>query len=416
MTKKINMITFFLLRFHQIYKKNRLGKSFLLFCSLMSFLIIFFASCSKVDSLAFTEAKEVLPDLNCRSAILMDYHSGRILFEKNADEVIPPASMTKLFLLYLALKGEKEGKWDLKRQEEVSEEADYRRQPPSSSLMFLQEGDLTSFEELLWGLMVPSGNDAAVAVAKRMYKTVDQCVIEMNRTAKALNLKQTSFVEPSGFSPKNQTTAKDFVHFCSSLWAEFPEAVEKFCTAAHFFYPKPENKPSWRAVAQAGIFQLNHNELVGRKKGVKGLKTGYIDQSGANIALIYTKEESTFIAVLMGGVGKDSMQRSLYRTIDSTTLLTWAENNFQTVPIKGPSSLFITERKRNRQIPVFSEESGQETFSSVELSQLHYQYKLKKSIKELPPDSYLPVVVGKWKLLMGKETIASGNLFVKSEN
>lgn len=416
MIKKTSRIIFFLFRFNQIFKKIRFGKGFLLFPCLMSFSIIFFASCSKVDSLAFSEAKELLPDLNCRSAILLDYYSGRILFEKNADEVIPPASMTKLFLLYLVLKGEKEGRWDLKKREEIPEEADYRRQPPSSSLMFLQEGDLASFEELLWGLMVPSGNDAAVAVAQRMYKTVDQCVIEMNRMAKDLNLKQTSFVEPSGFSPKNQTTARDFVRFCSFLWTEFPEAVEKFCTASYFSYPKSENKPNWRTVSQSSIFQLNHNELIGRKKGIKGFKTGYIDQSGANIALIYTKGASTFLAVLMGGVGKDSMQRSLYRTIDSTTLLTWAENNFQTVLIKGPNSLFITERKWNRQIPVFSEEIRLETFSSVELSQLHYQYKLKKSIKELPSNSYLPIVVGKWKLLMGKETIASGNLFVKSEN
>lgn len=387
--------------------------SILLFASLFSIFVFF--SCYQNFTSPFWEGLPAPPSLQCQSAILIDQHSGKVLFEKNADEKIPPASMTKLFLLYLALEGEKNGKWDMKRTEEVLEEADFHRQPPLSSLMFLETGDLVSMEELLWGLMISSGNDAAVALSQFMYKSVSECVVQMNRVAKESSLKSTFFEEPSGYSPKNVTTARDFARFCSKLWKEFPAGVEKFCSQTSFSYPKAKNKPSWRNSSQPTVFQMNHNELIGRKEGVKGFKTGYISQSGANIALVYTPKESCFIAVLMGGVGEDSMQRSLNRTVDALSLLSWAENHCQTVTIKGPSSLFVLEKKSGKKLPVFSVGERIESFNSDDLARLEYRYKIKKSIQEFPSDSNFPVPVGKWKLILDKQTIASGNLLIKKE-
>ena len=131
-------------------------------------------------------AREETVLLNAESAVLVGADSGQLLFEKNGGRICPPASMTKLVTAYTALRLWEERGWDLNRRFSVPPAADFRAAPPHSSLMFLQTGQTVSLKELLCGLMIPSGNDAAVAVALLTVGSVEAFVLEMNRTMESL--------------------------------------------------------------------------------------------------------------------------------------------------------------------------------------------------------------------------------------
>jgi D-alanyl-D-alanine carboxypeptidase (penicillin-binding protein 5/6) len=207
-------------------------------------------------------------------------------------------------------------------------------QPPRSSLMFLAAGQRVSLRELLLGLAVPSGNDAAVAVALRCAPTVEEFTAMMNREAENLGLPNTRFVEPSGISENNMTTAGEFALFCRIYLSLYPETLEKFHSVLEFAYPKAENVAQQYRERPGTIVQYNHNSLLKEFPGTDGLKTGYIDEAGYNIALTAQREGTRFILILLGAPavwGGDKM-----RDEDGRNLLSWAFDQYRTVrPLIG---------------------------------------------------------------------------------
>ena len=201
-------------------------------------------------------------------------------------------------------------------------------QPPRSSLMFLANGQQTNLHELLLGLAIPSGNDAAVAVALQFALTVDAFTEMMNREAEALGLTRTHFDEPSGVSEFNLSTARDFANFCRIYVREHPEALNDYHSVREFAYPRAENVAEIFRSRPGTIVQYNHNRLLDTVEGVDGLKTGFIDESGYNIALTAKRGETRFIAVILGApqIGGEQI-----RSEDGKRLLTWAFDNFKTV-------------------------------------------------------------------------------------
>ncbi|MBI9105044.1 MAG: D-alanyl-D-alanine carboxypeptidase [Spirochaetales bacterium] len=277
------------------------------------------------------------PELLCRSAVLYDLTTGKLLYEKNADEVTPPASMTKLMSLHLAyqaINAGKIGKYDLVP---ITAAASFKNSPPHSSLMFLEEGQKVTLLDIMIGLALPSGNDAGIALAQAITGDMASFVEAMNLECDRFGLTETSFVDSFGYSEFNQTTARDFARFCVIYLTEHPEALEELHSLTEYTYPREENIPPGKTSTHGPITQYNHNSLVGRYKGTDGLKTGFIDESGFNIALTTERDGRRLLAVLMGGPGKNSSDGNLSRAIDSTELMTWGFSAFTVVHPQLPA-------------------------------------------------------------------------------
>jgi D-alanyl-D-alanine carboxypeptidase (penicillin-binding protein 5/6) len=264
------------------------------------------------------------PDIRAKAAVLLDATTGEVLYSKNPDEEIPPASLTKLMTIHLALEKVSRGEIALNEEVELPPESWWMNQPPRSSLMFLNEDQQVTLKELLLGLAVPSGNDAAVAVAHYASGGVEAFVEDMNREAEALGLTKTRFVEPSGVSEHNFTTAMEYAQFCRAYINFHPEVMSEFHSVKAFTYPKVTNYPPYWISKKDEITQYNNNTLLGTL-GVDGLKTGYIDESGNNIALTAEQNGTRFIAVLLG------FPTAQMRTEDGKLLLSWAFDNYKTV-------------------------------------------------------------------------------------
>jgi D-alanyl-D-alanine carboxypeptidase (penicillin-binding protein 5/6) len=269
-----------------------------------------------------------VPEVISPSAVVMDAMTGTFLYLKNPDEVIPPASLTKLMTIHLALKAIGDKLELLDEPITPPRESWAINQPPRSSLMFLANGQRTNLRELLLGLAISSGNDAAVAVALHFAPTVAAFTEMMNAEARALGLTKTQFDEPSGISEFNLTTARDFAHFCRFYIQEHPETLKEYHSVREFAYPKADNVPETFRNRPGTILQYNTNRLLATLEGTDGLKTGYIDEAGYNIALTTQRGETRFIAVILGAPRPGG---DLIRNEDGRRLITWAFNNYKTV-------------------------------------------------------------------------------------
>lgn len=263
------------------------------------------------------------PEINAESAILLDYETGTVLFEKNADKRIPPASMTKLMTIHTVLKFVNSGIVSINDIVPVSANADFRSLPPRSSLMFLEEGQTVSMLELLQGLALPSGNDAGIAVAEYLSGSVEEFVELMNNEAASLGMKSTFFADSSGLSEHNRTTAREYAQFCRYYIEQNIDFLPTLHGPADFTYPKPENLPPSGESVYGAITQPNHNMLIGHFKAADGLKTGYIDESGYNFAATAELDGRRLVLVTMGGPGETSRNGSLKRAFDAVSLLNY---------------------------------------------------------------------------------------------
>lgn len=282
------------------------------------------------------------PDLvlGSESAILIDTSNGNILYEKNADEIIPPASMTKLFSMYVVDDAISQGKLSYDTEIIPPEESWACNMPPHSSLMFLGKNQKLTVSELLAGLSVASGNDAAYALAYTLYGNMDDFVSAMNRIPETYGLSNTRFVESSGYSELNQTTAREMAAFSNIYIKQHPDSLENFHGLQSFAYPKQKNLTNgYKVQAQdfskglpetitMTITQRNTNPLLGVMDGCDGLKTGYIDESGYNLALTARRHGTRFLSVTMKGPGNSPKEGNEWRKKDGTTLMEWAFYSF----------------------------------------------------------------------------------------
>jgi serine-type D-Ala-D-Ala carboxypeptidase (penicillin-binding protein 5/6) len=266
--------------------------------------------------------------LNVKSAILLDYETGQVLFEQNADQPIPPASLTKLMTLHLAYKKIAEG--TLKKDQKVTIGLDaWSAKMPGSSLMFLEPGQIVTVGEIMKGIAIPSGNDAAVAMADHIAGNVDAFVALMNKEAKDMGFTTMHFADPAGLSPQNVVTAREFAQFARSYVQMHPEALTELHSVAQFSYPMPQNLAPDKQ-GEKPILQYNRNNLLG-ELGVDGLKTGFIDESGYNIALTAKQGDMRLVAVVLGAPGRDEREGSANRSEAGRAMLQWGFQNFVTV-------------------------------------------------------------------------------------
>lgn len=239
---------------------------------------------------------------SAKHAILMDAESGAVLFERAADDAFPPASMSKLMTLAVIFKALKAGQLRLQDQFIMSEHAWRTGGAPSrTSAMFVPLNSRVSLDELIQGIIVQSGNDAAIAVAEGIAGSEDGFAKLMNAEAKRIGLKASKFANPTGlYHPDHVMSARDLALLAAHLIKEYPDYYKLFAQK-EFKYRKHRF--------------INRNQLLFRKIGVDGLKTGYIEQSGNGITYSAVQDGRRLIGVVAGLESKNERWREAQRMI-----------------------------------------------------------------------------------------------------
>jgi D-alanyl-D-alanine carboxypeptidase (penicillin-binding protein 5/6) len=272
---------------------------------------------------------EDAPEIVSQAAVLIDAATGALLYAKNPDMEIPPASLTKLMTMHLLMNEINAGRASYDEIIPITVASWAQSQPPRSSLMFLEPGQTVTLREIMIGLAVPSGNDAAVAAALRLAPSMDDFAVLMTQEARRMGLNVTRFVEASGICEHNMTTAAEFAYFSRQYVKLHPHTLEEFHSLTVFAYPLEHNAAPRDRNNPRTIVQHNRNSLLNSFPGTDGLKTGYIDKSGFNISLTAERDNTRFIAVILGAPAQPGGVR--IRDADGRRLLTWAFENFKTV-------------------------------------------------------------------------------------
>ncbi len=263
-------------------------------------------------------------DVNARTAIVQDYLSGKILYEKDADRQIFPASMTKIMTSIIVFDLLKSGELSLDDKFLVSENA-WRLSQAGYSSMFIMVGDEITVENLLRGIIVSSGNDACIALAEGIAGTEEEFAIMMTEKAKEIGMENTNFSNSSGINaPDNLSTVRDILIMSNYLIKNYPNYYEYY----------KETEFTWDRTGGDPIKQGNRNPLLYKNIGVDGIKTGYLAYEKYSLASTIKRNNRRIIAVGSGFVSKNQ------RSKQSLKLLTYGLTNFDTVNIAKKDEIF----------------------------------------------------------------------------
>ena len=279
----------------------------------------------KLSSLPYTAIPTELT-VNAASAILIDCATGSILWEKNADAPIPPASLTKIVEMYVIFEAVERGEVRLDDEVPLPPQSWSVNLPFDASRMYLNKGQHVTLRELLLGLAIASGNDASIAAAYYICGNMEDFVARMNSAVKEAGLEHTHFVESSGYSEKNTTTAREFATFARLYISKYPWSLTDFHSVAELRYPLERNLPESQRFHgdSLAIVQKNTNKLLDKIVGCDGLKTGFIDESGYNISVTAEQNGTRFLAVTLRGPGHSTAEGNKYRVEDNLALFTYA--------------------------------------------------------------------------------------------
>ena len=283
---------------------------------LLLLLIFYTTLVSKANSSEF--------NIEAKTAILQDYLSGEVLYEKEADLRIFPASMTKIMTTIIAFDLIKSGQLNLDEKFFVSENA-WRLSQAGYSSMFIMVNDQISVENLLKGIIVSSGNDACVALAEGIAGTEEEFAIMMTAKANEIGMNNTNFANSSGINhPNNLSTARDIMIMSHYLIKNYPEYYEYF----------KEKEFTWDRTGGDPITQGNRNPLLYKNIGADGIKTGFLAYEKFSLASSIKRNDRRLIAVGSGFKSRTS------RSKESQKLLTWGLTNFSIVEIAKKNSKF----------------------------------------------------------------------------
>lgn len=234
-----------------------------------------------------------------KSAILVNLNTGRILYERNPNKPVAPASLTKIMTMCLAMDAIKAKKLSYNSKVRISRQA----AGTGGSAMHLRAGESVPVVRLLAGAAVASGNDAATALAEKTGGNIKNFVRMMNRKAAKLGMRKTLFKNPTGLPAAGQkTTARDLVALCRAYLREHPDA-------ARF------HKMIW--FMHKGAATRNTNPLLGRIKGVNGLKTGWTVASGYNLIVTAQKGKTKILAIVLGASSKQARDSLAIRLVEA---------------------------------------------------------------------------------------------------
>jgi D-alanyl-D-alanine carboxypeptidase (penicillin-binding protein 5/6) len=278
--------------------------------SVMATLLILFANAHGANAAAPLPAP---PSVKAGAYLLVDYYSGATLAEKDADRRIEPASITKVMTAYVVFKEIQAGNLTLDDTVTVSENA--WRKSMGGSRMFLEPKTQIPVQQLIFGMIIQSGNDASIALAEHIAGTEDTFAAMMNSYAEQLGMTGTHFTNSTGLpDPEHYTTARDLVTLARALITEFPDYYK--------WYSRPE-------YTYNGITQPNRNRLLSQGEGVDGIKTGWTESAGYCLLSSQASDGRRLISVVL-----DSPSGAA-RVAASKALLAYGMRFFETHRLYG---------------------------------------------------------------------------------
>ena len=264
------------------------------------------------------------PLIDARTAIVIDFHSDKVLFELEADAQIYPASMTKIMTTIVAFDLLRKNRISLDDKFVVSENA-WRLSQSGYSSMFIMVNDEVSVEDLLKGIIIASGNDACVALAEGIAGSEEVFSEMMNEKASEIGMSSTNFSNASGINdPDNYSTVRDIAIMSKYLINNYPE----------FYKLYGEKTFTWDRTGGDPIKQGNRNPLLYKNIGVDGIKTGYLAVEKYSLASTMKKDTRRVIAVASGFPTKN------FRSSESLKLLNWGFRNTNTYEISKNTETF----------------------------------------------------------------------------
>ena len=343
----------------------------------------------------FSSKSNAIISVNAKTAILQDYLSGEILYEKDADLSIYPASMTKIMTSIIAFDLIKKGELTLDEKFIVSENA-LRLSTAGYSSMFIMVGDEVSVENLLRGIIVASGNDACIALAEGIAGTEEEFAVLMTEKALEIGMENTNFSNSSGINdPNNYSTVRDILIMSNYLIKNYPE---------YYHYYK-EKEFTWDRTGGDPITQGNRNPLLYKNMGADGIKTGYLAVEKYSLASSIKKKNRRLIAVGSGFNSKNDRSRQ------SAKLLTWGLTKFDTILI-GKKNDVISEldvwQGRQKKVKAYISSDIYKTIPKAKKKYLkvtvNYEGPLEAPIKKND-------VIGKMKITYKDEVVGNYDLF-----
>ena len=338
-------------------------------------------------------------DIKARTAILQDFLSGEILYEKDPDRSIYPASMTKIMTSIIAFDLIKSGDLNLEEKFIISEKA-WRLSTAGYSSMFVMVGDEVSVEDLLKGIIVASGNDACIALAEGIAGTEEEFALMMTTKAKELGMENTNFANSSGINdPDNYSTVRDILIMSRYLIKEHPEYYEWF----------KEKEFTWDRTGGDPITQGNRNPLLYKNFGADGIKTGYLAVERYSLASSIVRKGRRLIAV-----GSGFETKSL-RSKESSKLLTYGLTNFDLIEIsnsKKPMGSVDVWLGKDNSVKVYTKENIYKTIKKGQKRKLKikitYEGPIEAPIKK-------DQLVAKLKIIYDEELIDDFDLLAVNE-
>ncbi len=331
-------------------------------------LLFLIALLSPVLVLAQPAAQPVAPVLAAKSWLLLDYDSGQVLVNEKGQARIEPASLTKLMTAYLSFAALRQG--NLKPEQTITPSEDALRTEGEESRMFLDARVPVTVMELLHGLIIQSGNDAARVLAETIGGSEANFVSLMNSEAQRLGMKDTHFVNATGMPhPQHYSSAYDLALLSAALIRDFPEYYPLF---------------SLREYQYNNIKQANRNLLLWMDPYVDGIKTGHTETAGFCLVASAKRENHRLIAVVIGATSEN------LRAIESQKLLNFGFQNFETVRLYQKNQAVTSLRIWKGTEDQISVGFRQDLFLSVPAGQLK---QLKASIETRQP-IVAPVMAG----------------------
>lgn len=350
----------------------------LMFCMLCTLLVV------------PSNAVEFTGEINAKSAILMEQSSGKVLFEYNADEALPPASVTKVMTILLVLEAIDEGKITIDDPVTVSAYATSM----GGSQIYLKENEVMSVSDLLKAVVVASANDAAVALAEHLYGTEEAFVARMNERAAELGMANTNFCNTNGLDDTDTghlTSARD-IAIMSREVLKHP-LIFDYSTI-------------WMDSVRNGEFGLtNTNRLIRFYHGANGLKTGSTSKAGFCISATAERDGMQLIAVIMGAPSRDTRNALAASLLDfgfaNYSVRSFPGQTVDPVPVKGGTTRSCEASYADASF--VTEKSNEET-----TTQVVYHTSLRAPVKKGD-------VVGTVRFLLGSEELGTTDLVAQSD-
>lgn len=325
--------------------------------SLLAGLLLFVTAQSlQAASPIFTPSA---PSVAASSYYLMDFNSGRVLAEKEADKRVAPASLTKIMTVYVVFRELKAGHLTMDEKVTISQNA----WETGGSKMFVEVNKQVSVEDLLQGVVIQSGNDASVALAEHVAGSEETFATMMNEQAARLGMVNSHFENATGLpSPKHYSSAHDLAILTQALIKEFPDYY-RWDSQKEFTYN--------------GITQQNRNQLLWRDASVDGVKTGFTDDAGYCMVASAKREDMRLISVVMGTASPNA------RANESQSLLNYGFRFFETHKLYSADTALTEARVRKgvtSKLPVGVAEDIYVTAPRKHFSELKAETQVDKAI------------------------------------